>query len=401
MQHLSRLFLLVALLVTPTFAQPTRKLGEIRVEVDNATIPVRITSASPELQSLALAAFNTHGRYDVSGRRPPAYQFRFTSVGGTQVRVEILKGSAATPVDTQTVNGTSARNALMRAADIVVEKTSGVPGLRGYFTTKLAFVSQRSGRSEVYAAELGDLLAGSAKQLTHDGAHVMSPHWTPDGSRIIFTSFFKTGMPDIFLLDPGSGRKDTFVSVKGTNMGARYSPNGQQVAMVLTGEGSHEIYVSNAQGRQITRKTHSDVVKASPCWSPDGSQIVFAMGEPAPQLYVMSAAGGAPRRLFSGFSYASEPDWSRADRNKIACTVKDGGKYQIAVVDASAGKATVVSKAPFDGIEPSWLPDGRHVVYTARDRHTSVLCILDTETGKSARITPDNANAMQGSVWGR
>ena len=56
-------------------------------------------------------------------------------------------------------------------------------------------------------------------------------------------------------------------------------------------------------------------------------------------------------------------------------------------------------KAAFDGIEPSWLPDGRHLVYTARDRSTSVLCILDTETGQSKRVSPTNLGPLaQASV---
>ena len=53
---------------------------------------------------------------------------------------------------------------------------------------------------------------------------------------------------------------------------------------------------------------------------------------------------------------------------------------------ASSGEQ--VSKAPFDAIEPSWLADGRHLVYTARDRTSSVLAILDTETGRSTPRQP-------------
>ena len=46
-----------------------------------------------------------------------------------------------------------------------------------------------------------------------------------------------------------------------------------------------------------------------------------------------------------------------------------------------------------------WLADGRHLVYTARDRATSVICILDTETGKSTRISPSDSSALQAGVW--
>ena len=91
---------------------------------------------------------------------------------------------------------------------------------------------------------------------------------------------------------------------------------------------------------------------------------------------------------------------SRDKANLIACTVRVGRQYQIAVYDSAKGKAEVVSKAPFDGIEPTWLPDGRHVVYTARTATTSRVCVLDTETGKSVPISPASfGSTLQASVW--
>jgi TolB protein len=386
-----RFLLLFALVAAPAFGQ--RKIGEVRVDVDAHTIPVRVTANTPELQTLANQAFEAHGRYRrvASGH---AYDIKFSAVTPTQVRVDITRGAAATPVSSDVATGASARNALLRAADLAVQRTNGM-NLRGMFTARLAFIVQRGGRSEIYVS---DLFLGEAKRLSSDAAPAISPRWSPDGSRVIYTSYHRTGAPDIYLHDPITGRKDTFASFRGTNSGARFSPNGQQVAMILTGEGSPEVYISNAQGRNVVRRTRSEFAKSSPCWSPDGSQIVFAM-EPGPQLYVMPAGGGAPRRLSIGFSYAAEPDWSRANPNKIACTVRVGGGYQIAVHDLGAGKAQVVSKANFDGIEPSWLADGRHLVYTARDRSTSVLCILDSETGKSTRISPTDSSALQAGVW--
>lgn len=392
MPLLSRFLLLVTLVAAPAFAQ--RKIGEVRVDVDANTIPIRVTANSADLQGLANSAFESHGRYKrvASGH---AYDIKFTAVTGTQVRVDITRGAAAAPVSSDVANGTNARQALLRAADIAVQKTNGM-NLKGFFTARLAFIAQRGRKNDIYVS---DLYLGDARQVTHDGAAVLSPRWSPDGSRIIYTSYYRTGAPDIYLLDPASGRKSTFASFRGTNTGARFSPNGQQVTMVLSGEGTPEIYVSNAQGRSVVRKTRSEAAKSSPCWSPDGSQIIFAM-EPGPQLYVVSAAGGAPRRLSVGHTYAAEPDWSRSHPNKIAFTVRVGTRFQIAVYDMNTGKAQVVSKADFDGVEPSWLADGRHLVYTARDRTTSVLSILDTETGKSTRIpSPPDASLLQAGVW--
>ena len=77
-----------------------------------------------------------------------------------------------------------------------------------------------------------------------------------------------------------------------------------------------------------------------------------------------------------------------------------GRNFQIAVYDFSKRESQQVSHAPFDGIEASWLGDGRHVVYTARTAYASRLCILDTVTGKSTPISPTSFGpAKQGAVW--
>jgi TolB protein len=393
MKNFSRFLLLVALVVTPAFAQIVPKKG-VNVIVDNA-ISIRVTANTPELQKLALLAFSTHGRYDVSGTRTAAFDFKFTN-SGNQVRVDITSREKSAVIASEVVTGNSPRHALLKAADVAVEKTNDL-GLRGFFTARLAFLSQRSGKSEVIAS---DLFLGEAQQLTRDGALALWPRWSPDGSRIIYTSYFKSGAPDIYLLDPKTIRRDTFASYSGTNMGARFSPNGQQVVMI-SGSPSPEIYVAPAHGKQPQRKTNIPQSKSSPCWSPDGSQIIFAMGEPSPQLYVMSAAGGAPRRITTGYAFSAEPDWSRVDRNKIVCTVRvAGGKFQIAVVDMAKGETKVVStKSVYDVMEPSWLADGRHVICTVRDRRTSALAILDTVSGNSYQITENSLVALQAGVW--
>jgi len=393
MQRTLRFILLSAALAAPVLAQ--RDIGRIDIVAEKNTVPVRVSANTPELNTLALQAFGAHGRYRVTASGY-AYDIRFSLLTPTQVRVDITKGAAGAPYASEVAAGANARQALLRAADVAVVKTNGL-GLRGFFSAQLAFIGERTGHKEVYTS---DLFFGGAKQITRDNTDALMPRWSPDGGRLLYTSFYKSGFPDIFEIDLGTYQRTTFVSFKGTNSSARFSPNGQQVAMVLSGEGTPEIYLSTAQGRQVSRKTHSEAMKSSPCFSPDGSRLVFAM-EPGPQLYVMSAAGGGASRVTSGIStYCAEPDWSRADPNKIVFTIRVGGRYQIAVLDLASRVSEQVSKAPFDGIEPSWLADGRHVVYTARSASTSRVCILDTETGKSVPVSPSSfGSVMQANVW--
>jgi TolB protein len=180
-------FLLGLALAAPLFAQ--RDIGVVDVQADVQTIPITVSSSSPELQDLAIRAFTVHGRYRLVASGA-AYSLGFAPAGANQVALTITKGSAGTPVLSETVAGSNLRNALLRAADVAVTKTSG---LRGFFAGKLAFVGERTGKTEIYTS---DLFFGEVLRWTADGKQILGPRWAPDGSRIIFTSY-RTSFPDI------------------------------------------------------------------------------------------------------------------------------------------------------------------------------------------------------------
>ena len=143
-------------------------------------------TGSPELAGLATTAFKTHGDFRLTPAGS-AYTLNFTSAGANQVRLEITSTNQGRSVFSQVVSGTSTRNALFRAADVAVQQLTGLPG---YFAGKIAFISERTGHREVYTS---DLFFGEASQITHDRAHALMPRWSPDGARIIYTSFFNSG----------------------------------------------------------------------------------------------------------------------------------------------------------------------------------------------------------------
>lgn len=395
MQNPFRLIVILALAI-PFLAQAQsgRDIGVVNVEGDNNTIPITVSSASPELQDLALRAFNAHGRYRLVARGG-AFALNFASAGANQVSVSISKGSSGTPVFSQTVAGTDTRNALLRAADVAVTKTSGLPG---FFAGKLAFVGEKTGKTEIYTS---DLFFGDVLRWTAENKQILGPRWSPDGTRIVFTSY-RTSFPDIYVLEMASRRISLLASFKGTNSGGRFSPNGTQIAMVLSGEGNPEIYVGNSQGRQIKRLTKTPAVEASPVWSPDGSRLLFVSDMAGgPQLYLMPATGGSMTRLNTNVSkYCAEPDWSTADPKKIVFTAGVGKGYQIAVFDMGTGAAAkIVSKAPTDAIEPVWMADGRHVICTFRGANTRSLYLLDTESGKATRLSPTSLGNASGASY--
>ena len=381
--------LILALLLTANVIAQT-DIGVVDVKKGGDAIPVSVTAYSPEMLNLAQTALNTHGRLRLVASGG-SYGINFVSAGPNGVKVILTRSGS--DVLTQTVSGSSPRNALLKAADVAVNKITGLPG---YFAGKLAFVGERTGKTEIYTS---DLFFGDLFKWTSDGKQVLSPRWAPDGSRVVYTSY-RSSFPDIYVVDFGARRVSLLASFKGTNSGGRFSPDGSRLAMVLSGEGNPEVYVGNAQARQLKRLTNNQSVEASPTFSPDGSRVLFVSDAPGrPQLFVMPAGGGAMTRLPTNISsYCAEPDWSAADPSKIAFTAAVGKGYQIAVYDQKAGASKIASQAPMDAVEATWLADGRHVVCTFRSANVRTLYILDTESGKATRLSPQSfGNASSAS----
>jgi TolB protein len=149
--------------------------------------------------------------------------------------------------------------------------------------------------------------------------------------------------------------------------------------------------VSNAQGRQVARRTRTAAVEASPCFSPDGSQLIYTSDAAGgPQLYIMPAAGGSSRRLATNISgYCAEPDWSRGNPDLIAFTVRVGRGYR------GRGARPERSHADSCGVQGSgrrhragvargWAPPRLHAAVPERAASCSSS---DTETGRSTAIS--------------
>lgn len=381
-----------------TYAQRTVDGGVIEKHVDNA-YGVSVVSSNAILQQLMQKAFSTHGAFNQNLQgKAPDYRLTFTSSGTNIVQLKIESGVPLRAVYTEKFSGKDLSQAALLAGDIAVEK---IAKLRGYFAGNIAFVSNRTRYSEIYSS---NLFFTNARQLTQDRNLCLGPTWSPTGSALLYTSYYKSGYPDIFKIDNATGRRIVFASFKGTNTGSAFNNAGNRVAVILSGTGNSELYTVNTAGKDMKRLTHTSGLESAPSFSPDGRSIVFSSNERLgkPQLFKISATGGSMQKVPTNISgYCAEPDWNPVYPNLIAFTIAQGRGFKIAIFDFNKGTSSVpLESAAGDMIEPCWLRDGRHLIYTARTSKSKHLVILDTETGKASALNSTRfGNAWQADYY--
>jgi TolB protein len=269
------------------------------------------------------------------------------------------------------------RMAVHAASDAVVRWATGQPGMAA---TRIAFVTAGRGSKEIY---LVDSDGEGTARVTADGSITLSPAWSPDGRKLAYTSF-KRGGPYLFERDLGTGGERLVSDRDGINITPAYSPDGRTIAFGTTVAGNTELAMAGPGGvRTITQSRRYE--NLSPTFSPDGGRIAFVsdrLGEPA--VYVMDASGGEPRIVsdyaYGRRGYSTSPDWSPAGP-WIAYSSRVNGVPQIVMVGADGRGGRLLTDRGRNE-DPSWSPDGRHLVFASPDRDGGGLFVLDTVTGK-------------------
>tara|TARA_B100001123_G_scaffold406180_1_gene497186 strand:+ start:57 stop:1256 length:1200 start_codon:yes stop_codon:yes gene_type:complete len=356
----------------------------IQKQSDTRIYRISFEASSAKDKNLLEVAYNAHGAYRVVSANQSEFHFQFTRRSANEVECVILSGRPAKELKRFEETGSSARNSLLRAADRTVRLTSGT---NGFFASRLVFIGQRNGTfQEIYTS---DMFFGELKFHTADKSQAVSPRWSPNGGSIIYTGYFRSGFPDIFVIDSQNTRRRPFATYKGTNSGARYSPDGSAVAMVLSATGSSELYIVGASGSNPKRLTRNNSLEASPSWKNDGSELVYtsdALGKP--QLYRISKRGGRETRINTQISnYCAEPDWNPVDSSKIVFTAVFSEGFQIVLWDFKTNKTEILTRGARDSIEPTWLSDGRHIVFTRRVGSSKQLYIIDSVTRQERAIS--------------
>jgi Tol biopolymer transport system component len=224
-----------------------------------------------------------------------------------------------------------------------------------------------SGNFDVYSMTVGD--PASYHRLTDQGTE-RDPKWSPDGTRIIYSSR-RTGNYEIYVMNADGSDQHPITDNPAVDRKPAWSPDGTTIAFASDRDGHRNreaaVYLMNTDGSNVRRVTWLQSMGAQPSFSRDGTKLTWVdsicdSGGCGPShVYIGNLDGTGVRRITKGDSNDAAPVFS-PDGTKVAfatATVQDtyrgAGRVDIATVNVDGtGLQNVTGPNSTSETSPAW-----------------------------------------------
>jgi Tol biopolymer transport system component len=250
-----------------------------------------------------------------------------------------------------------------------------------------------------------DLPTGVRTQVTHGRGGVdFDPHWSPDGSRLVFrTERFQppdptaTGYNGIFVV-AADGSAEHAVNPPGGGLFPEWAPDGRIVFSSPRPDGSEGLFSVRPDGKGLRDlRTYAEHVT----WSPDGSQILLDRNDGIGtgqdwNVWRATAELTQLTRLTSSAGDDHFGGWS-PDGRSIAFSTTRSDEGDVWLMDSSGtGQHSLVTGPGAQSAE-AWLPDGRILI--ADYGATKASWYVVSANGTDARSVPGLAGLQGPLDW--
>ncbi|NJW53647.1 DPP IV N-terminal domain-containing protein [Salinimicrobium oceani] len=124
------------------------------------------------------------------------------------------------------------------------------------------------------------------RPLTKNRFYEESPSWSKEGREILFTRQLRDSADtshaangEIHIMDIKGENIRRLTRKTGYDSGARFSPNGKQIAFYGFNDKNWDLYIMNSDGTNLYNLTNDSVECYSPDWSADGQWLVYTAGK--------------------------------------------------------------------------------------------------------------------------
>jgi Tol biopolymer transport system component len=224
---------------------------------------------------------------------------------------------------------------------------------------QIAFASDRDGDRDIYVMDLqASLDQGEAYQplqLTQNKNPDWQPAWSPDGTRIAFSSYLDDNW-EIYVIDADGTNLVRLTKHPENDISPAWSWDGSKLLFVSRRFGDADLFAYDMDTGALTQLTTGELDEYDPAWSPDGRWIAFVtqIGNQS-DLFVMHADGSDPVNLTNS-SYANDfQPWWTADSEQLIFVSYTAaqGEHDLYIMQRDGSHMTALADGDDDDIAPS------------------------------------------------
>jgi dipeptidyl aminopeptidase/acylaminoacyl peptidase len=241
---------------------------------------------------------------------------------------------------------------------------------------------------------------GLARKITDFARQATSVVWLPDSAGLV-VGVERYTVDHLLLTDRHGAWPRALTSAPGDHWNAHPSPDGRWLVCEFRPADDLnrcDIYRIDVTAAQVTPLIGAPKIKNhTPRWSPAGRTIAFISERSGwNEIWLMNGDGRQPRQLTHQGQDISSITWS-PDGGQLACTVNDGGVFQLALVDVPGGNILPLRQnlAGYHS-RPCWSPDGTFltVEYESPTQPPDLYRVIVPD-GQSTQLTFSNPPALQ------